>query len=184
MKIVLFGDSIRQLGYGNKVEEELRKYGYDVFQPEDNCRFAKYTLRMIFDYKEQIKDANIIHFNVGHWDLCNINEDGENFSTLEEYEMNIRRILKAFFKITPKVIFATTTPVRENHPYNSNDDIVLYNKKAIEIMNEYGVKVNDLYSLLKDDVNRYIREDDLIHLTDEGINKCAKQVIKSIKEIM
>ena len=184
MKIVLFGDSIRLIGYGAKVEEELRKLGHEVFQPEDNCRFLKYTLRMIFDYKEQIKDADIIHFNVGHWDLCNINDDGENFSTLEEYELNLRRIVKQFLKITPKVIFATTTPVRNTNPYNSNKDVELYNKKAVEVMKEFNVKINDLHALLKNDIDKYIREDDMIHLTEEGIEICAKQVLKTIKEIM
>lgn len=184
MKVVLFGDSIRQIGYGAMVEEELKKEGYDVYQPEDNCRFAKYTLRMIFDYKEQLKDADVIHFNIGHWDLCNINEDGENFSTLEEYETNLRRAVKQFLRITPKVIFATTTPVRDTNPYNSNKDIILYNKKAVEVMEEFNVKINDLHALLKDDIDKYIRADDAIHLTDEGIKICAKQVIKCIKEIM
>lgn len=49
-KVVLLGDSIRQIGYGKKVEE-LLKPDYEVWQPEDNCRFAKYTLRLIFDFQ-------------------------------------------------------------------------------------------------------------------------------------
>ena len=46
--------------------------GFDFYQPEDNCRFAKYFLRMLFDYKETFKGADIIHFNIGHWDLCQL----------------------------------------------------------------------------------------------------------------
>ena len=56
MKIVLIGDSIRVVGYGPMLEERLKKAGFEVFQPEDNCRFAQYTLRLLFDLKEQIKD--------------------------------------------------------------------------------------------------------------------------------
>ena len=38
-KIALLGDSIRQIGYGSKVVELLGE-DYDVWQPDDNCRFA------------------------------------------------------------------------------------------------------------------------------------------------
>ena len=51
-KVTLLGDSIRMIGYGLKVPELLGEE-YDVFQPDDNCRFAKYTLRGLFDWKEQ-----------------------------------------------------------------------------------------------------------------------------------
>ena len=53
-KITLLGDSIR-LGYGAKVLALLGD-NYEVFQTEDNCRFAKYTLRMIYDCKDQIAE--------------------------------------------------------------------------------------------------------------------------------
>ena len=48
-KVTLLGDSIRQIGYGTRVPELLGE-DYEVFQPEENCRFVKYTLRMLFDY--------------------------------------------------------------------------------------------------------------------------------------
>ena len=70
-KIVLLGDSIRLWGYGTRVPEMLGEE-YEVFQPEDNCRFAKYTLRMVFDLKAQIEGSEVIHWNNGHWDLCQI----------------------------------------------------------------------------------------------------------------
>lgn len=59
-KITLLGDSIRQIGYGTKVPEMLGE-GYEVFQPEDNCRFVKYTLRLIFDLKKIIEGSDVIH---------------------------------------------------------------------------------------------------------------------------
>lgn len=183
MKIVLFGDSIRlnPTGYGLYVEEELRKEGYDVFQPDDNCRFAKYTLRLIWDYKEEIKDADIIHFNIGHWDLCTIHDDGLPFSSIEEYTDNLRRIAKLFLRITPHVIFATTTPVRKEYAYQNNEVIQKYNEAAIQVMNELGIRVNDLYHVISNEVNKYI-SDDLIHPNEEGKRILAKQVLKVIKE--
>lgn len=43
-KVALLGDSIRLIGYGQIVPQMLGE-NYEVFQTEDNCRFAKYTLR-------------------------------------------------------------------------------------------------------------------------------------------
>lgn len=182
MKIVLIGDSIRVVGYGPILEKRLKEAGYVVFQSEENCRFAQYTLRLLFDLKEQIKDADIIHFNTGLWDVCNINEDEYNFSTIEEYEFNLERVVKSLIKITPHVIFSTTTPVWENHPYNKNSDIEEYNRVAVEIMKEYNVKVNDLYSICKKNLHTYIREDDLIHLSDQGSEVVAEIIFRSIQE--
>lgn len=49
MKVTLIGDSIRVLGYG-KLVPELLGDSYEVYQPNDNCRFAKYTLRGVYDW--------------------------------------------------------------------------------------------------------------------------------------
>lgn len=38
-KVTLLGDSIRQIGYGTRVPQLLGSK-FEVFQPEDNCRFA------------------------------------------------------------------------------------------------------------------------------------------------
>lgn len=49
IRVTLLGDSIRMIGYGLKVPVLLRD-DFEVFQPKDNCRFAKYTLRGLFDW--------------------------------------------------------------------------------------------------------------------------------------
>ncbi len=182
MKIVLMGDSIR-LGYGPEVEAYFKNAGYDFYQPQDNCRFTKYFLRMIFDEKENLKDADIIHFNIGHWDLCQLFDDKETFSSEEEYRNNLIRIVKLLLEITPKLIFATTTPVRPENPYNDNKVIDEFNNVATSVMKEYGVQVNNLNGLLRDDIYGNICED-MIHLSNQGIAKCRDQVIKSILEVI
>ena len=182
MKIVLMGDSLR-MGYGPSVEEYFKNAGYDFYQPKDNCRFAKYFLRMLFDEKEILKDADIIHFNIGHWDLCQLYDDKETFSSIEEYRNNLIRIVKLLLQITPKLIFATTTPVRLENPYNDNKIIDEFNNVAVAVMKEYGVQINDLNSLLRDDIYGNICEDN-IHLSDRGVIKCRDQVIKSIENLI
>ena len=182
MKIVLLGDSIR-LGYGPLVEKHFKDKGFDFYQPGDNCRFVKYLLRMLFDEKENLKDADIIQFNVGHWDICQLYEDKKPFSSKEEFKENLIRVTKILLSITPNVIFALTTPVRYENPYNDNKITDEYNELAKEVMKELGVKVNDLNSLLKGDIYKYICED-LIHLTDEGKEKCANATIKMMEEMI
>ena len=50
-------------------------------------------------------------------------------------------------------------------------------------MKEYGVTINDLGGQIYKDINKYIREDDLIHLNDEGVKLASKQVLESIYNI-
>ena len=117
-KVVLLGDSIRLIGYGTKVPEMLGPE-YTVWQPSDNGRYAQYTLHGVLeDWVDGIAGADIIHWNNGLWDMSVHGDDGV-FTPLEAYGDFIMRIAKALKKTTGKIIFATTTPVR-NHPLNNN----------------------------------------------------------------
>lgn len=115
MKITLLGDSIRMLGYG-KLVPELLGWGYEVYQPEDNCRFAKYTLRGLFDWEGQMSGSRIIHWNNGLWDVCNLFGDG-SFSTENEYITNMLHIADVLLSKYEKVIFATMIPVSESSSF-------------------------------------------------------------------
>ena len=180
-KVALLGDSIRQIGYGPIVPQLLGD-GVEVFQPADNCRFAKYTLRGLFDWKDDLKDCEVIHWNCGLWDVCNIVGDEALFSTDEEYVDNIMRIAKALKQITPNIIFATTTPVHPSHPHNKNSDIERFNSLVVPKLKELGVKINDLHSLVAANIEDYICED-LIHLSPKGSELCANQVAKAIFDL-
>ena len=180
-KVVLLGDSIRMIGYGTKVPQLLGDE-YEVFQPVDNCRFVKYTLRGLFDWKEDLKGADIIHWNNGLWDTSTgLFGDGKPFTKEDEYVENMLRVAALLKKLAPRVIFATTTPVRPDYEYNDNNVIDRYNAVLVPKLKEMGFEINDLISLVKADVYKYIRDDDKIHLTDEGIDLCANQVVKVIK---
>lgn len=81
-----------------------------------------------------------------------------------------------------KVIFATTTPVRDGNPYYDCEAIARYNEIIVPLLREKGVIINDLYTTVAADIDKYIRKDDKLHLTDEGIKVCAKQVADIIKK--
>lgn len=179
IKVTLLGDSIRQIGYG-KVVPELLGSDFEVFQPIDNCRFAKYTLRGLFDWSKQMEGTNIVHWNNGLWDMCNLFGDGP-FSTEDEYVANMLRIADILLKRYDKVIFATTTAVRPENHYDNNLVIERYNQIIVPKLREKGVIINDLHSLVAADVYRYICDDN-IHLSEDGITACAEQVVRIIKE--
>lgn len=179
-KVTLLGDSIRQIGYGTKVPEMLGEE-YKVFQPEDNCRFVKYTLRMLFDFREQMEGSDVIHWNNGLWDIpTGLFEDDEPFTDMEEYIKNMLRVAKELKRLGKRVIFATTTPVNPEHEYNDNSIIKAYNDAIVPKLQAMGIEINDLYSLVAQDIDKYICEDK-IHLSVEGIELCAKQVVQVIK---
>ncbi len=178
-KVALLGDSIRLFGYG-KVVPSLLKGKATVFQPKENCKFSKNLMRMIFDLHSDLKDCDVIHFNCGLWDVANIVGDGKLFSTDEEYAENALRIAKMLLGITKNVIFATTTPVNPEYPYNKNEDIRRFNALVVPQLQELGIEINDLHSLVAEDVAGNIC-DDKIHLTKLGAERCAKQVAKVIE---
>lgn len=179
-KVTLLGDSIRQIGYGTKVPELLEKE-YKVFQPDDNCRFSKYTLRgVMVEWADGIKGSDIIHWNNGLWDTS---DDGEGvFTSPEEYVSNMTRIAGILKKRAKTVIFATTTPVTLQNATQTNDRIIEYNNLIVPKLMEMGILINDLHSLVYQHIDSYIRKDDNIHLTEQGIDICARHVAEFIRK--
>lgn len=178
-KVTLLGDSIRLIGYGPEIPKLLGE-GFEVYQPEDNCRFAKYLLRGLFNWQDKMANTNIIHFNSGLWDICDIFGDG-TFTTETEYVETMLRVADILLKRYDKVIFATTTPVSELNVYNKNSDIEKFNDLIVPLYKEKGIIINDLYKTVSADIDRFISED-TIHLSKDGIDVCAKQVADIIKE--
>ncbi len=176
-KIILLGDSIR-LSYGNRVRELLGE-GYTVWQPEDNCRFAAYTLRMLFDYKAQLEGADVIHFNCGLWDMCDLFGDGP-FTPLEVYVEQMVRIAKILKTYAPVVIFAATTPPSPKMWGHDLDRVRAYNAAAMAALEPLGVLFDDLFTPVAEDIDRMISED-FLHASPYGVEILANRVADCIK---
>ena len=166
------------IGYGTPVADRL-KDEFEVWQPDDNCRFAKYTLRGLWDWQDGIRGADIIHWNNGLWDVCALFGDGE-FTPVDEYVDIMLRLAKLFKERARTVIFATTTPVRPENQHNKNETIKAYNDALVPRLAEMGIVINDLYTPLAEDVYKYIC-DDLIHLSEDGIRVAADKVENIIR---
>ena len=177
-KVTLLGDSIR-LGYSARTIELLNP-DFDVWQPEENCRYSQYTLRGIWEWSKAMEGSEIVHWNNGLWDECELFGDG-SFTPIDSYVETMIRIARILKKRHGCVIFATTTPVRDENIYHNNELIELFNARVVPELMKEGVIINDLHALLKDDIAGNIRSDDRIHLTEQGVELCAQQVAAVIR---
>ncbi len=179
-KVVLLGDSIRMMGYGPLVPGMLGEE-FEVWQPEDNCRFASYTLRMLFDYKASIEGADVIHWNNGLWDTCDLFGDGA-FTPVEVYAEQLRRIATILKAYAPKVIFATTTVPHPDMCGHTWERVQVFNAAARAVLEPMGIIINDLYPLVANEHYAELLRDDLIHLSDKGAEVVAEQVTRVIQK--
>ncbi len=187
-RVMLIGDSIRMFSE-EKIREKLGEE-YEVWSPDHNCQYAAKTFNSLHSYLTKFPDPEIVHWNNGLWDTAIYYDDG-NMTPLPVYLDYLGRILRQLRKTGAKIIFATSTPTlpQKELPRGKNDsrhfnaDIDRYNSAAVALMQAEGVIINDLNSALRDDVERYIREDDLIHPNDAGIEKISTLVANKIKEV-
>ena len=132
----------------------------------------------MWDWNAEMKGSRIVHWNNGLWDMCDLFDDGM-FTSVEEYVSTMLRIADILLSRHEIVIFATTTPVRQENLHNKTTEIKRYNDALVPLLKEKGVIINDLFSLVAADIPRYV-SDDLIHLSEEGIELCAEAVTKAI----
>lgn len=179
MKVTLLGDSIRLLGYGKRTEE-LLKEDFEVYQPENNCQYAQFTMRLLYDQKTQMAGTDIFHWNNGLWDTVDYFGDGP-FSSAETYVETMVRLARLLKQDGATVIFATTTPTFRHHQWD-NAVIADYNRRVVPALQKEGVLINDLYSFVDPHKEEYIREDH-VHLSEVGTEACAQEVAGFIREV-
>lgn len=183
-KVILFGDSIR-MGYCGFVKELLANEA-EVFFPAENCRFAQNIFVNLSWWKDIAGDpatVDVIHWNCGHWDMARWRDD-EPLNDPVAYAAMLRRIDKHLRMLWPraKIVFALTTPIHPDAPpldnYRNNDDVRRYNAAARAVMDELGVPVNDLFSVLEN--VPYSLYTDACHLTEAGYRLLAEKVASTI----
>lgn len=187
--IYLIGDSIRfgaqnSPGYGVYVKDALFQKA-NVYAPEENCRFASYTLRYLHEWASDIdgEKIDIVHWNNGLWDVLRLFGD-EPFTDLKTYGVTLKRVYNRIKVLFPnaKVIFALSTSVVEEWGrkefFRYNKEIEMYNQKAIEVLSEFGVVFNDLYTVTKNFDNSL--RSDWVHYGEEGSKILASKVVEKI----
>lgn len=188
--IYLIGDSIRfgsatSPGYEIYVKEKLDGK-CNVYSPDENCRFAQYTLRALCDWAGVVDadEISVVHWNNGLWDVLRLHGD-EPLTPIEVYVRMLERVFKKLKLLFPKaeIIFALTTPVIETAAPKDwrryNAEIEEYNNAAQELMDKLGVKINDLYSIAKKFDDSYYA--DWTHFNEKGAKILADAVIESME---
>ncbi len=185
MNVLLIGDSIRMF-YEKDVESRLGD-GYDIYAPEENCRFSSYVLNSLRFWLTKYPSPDIIHFNAGLWDTAILYAEDGCFIGIDEYVKNMKKIIRVLKSTGAKVIFATTTPVSdEKHnlvgpmpPAHRNEDIVRYNAAVLNAFKNEDIFVNDLFSIMHDKKELYLSED-MIHPNEKGVELLGNAVAQAI----
>jgi hypothetical protein len=129
-RVLLIGDSI-SIGYTPHTTKLLEGKAR-VTHHAGNAETTRNGLKLLPTW---LKDGpfDVIHFNWGLWDLV----DGGKAVPLDEYEKNLRELVKQLKETKAKLIWASTTPVPEVNGRKRRDaDVVAYNAVAKKIMEE------------------------------------------------
>lgn len=188
VNVLLIGDSIRMF-YENEVRARLGDK-YNVYAPEENCRFSSYLLNSLRFYLAEFPTPDIIHFNAGLWDAAILYPEDGCFIGVDAYAENMKKILRVLKNTGAKIIFATTTPVSDAKknlvgpmpPAHRNEDIISRNKSVLETFKGEDIYINDLFSLIYDNREEYLR-DDMIHPNEKGIKILGSAVAEAILQI-
>ena len=124
---------------------------------------------------------HVIHFNWGLHDL-RFMDDGKHQVAIEKYEQNLQELVARLKRTGATLIWASTTPVpdAEVTPPRKNSDTIAYNRAAMRVMEQHGIRVNDLYSVA------FSRLGDIqlpanVHYSEAGYEVLAEQVAVSIR---
>lgn len=186
-RVLLIGDSIT-MGYTPTLREMLKKVA-NVQHPTENCGASRRTVEHLDQYLGD-KPWDVIQLNCGIHDLTYLNAAGKVATPaegakvqvpLDEYRANLEKIVARLEKTGAKLIWCTTTPLRNPPAFRLTDDVARYNEVALEVMQKHNIQVNDLNEqILKHGPSMWTF--DGVHFSPEGygeLAKCAAPVIES-----
>jgi hypothetical protein len=194
--VLIYGDSI-SIAYTPTVRSELsgvaNVYRLHVNGADSSSVIPKVdalmkTMKPYWDFQ-----WDVIHFNVGLHDLKYVVDGkldkakGEQVSTMDEYEANLRNIIGYFTRIAPdaKLIFATTTPVPKGEPGRQVIDAIRYNRVALKLMADYPeITVNDLYKFTVPHHEEWWTKPGNVHYNETGFTAQGKEVARYIREAL
>jgi len=122
----------------------------------------------------------VIHFNFGLHDAKYRSENAMR-ATPEQYLKNLQELVDQMKATGAKLIFATTTPTpaKLSRATRRFDSIPDRNAKAVELMKQNGVAIDDLYNVVLP-VQEQIQRPGDVHFKPEGYEALSKAVAASI----
>ena len=182
-RVLIIGDSI-SMYYTAEVRHLLAGKA-NVYRIPDNGKSSEYGLKNI-DYWLGDGHWAVIHFNFGLHDLAIMPATGKEQVSLEDYEKNLKQLLKPLRASGAKLIWASTTPVPEGAHARSEADVLAYNAVAKRVMDENRIPIDDLHALVKANMDKIERWQypKNVHFRAEGSVELAAQVAKYIEEAL
>ena len=180
-RVLLIGDSI-SMGYTEPVRKLLRGRANVSRIPENGGP----TTNGLDHLASWLGDGrwDVIHFNFGLHDI-KLDASGRNPQvSIQQYDANLRELVKRLKATNAKLIWASTTPVppvpwMKLEPHRRTPDAPFYNVVAQKVMEENGVLIDDLYSLALPKLET-IQQPANVHFTEAGYEELAGQVAASI----
>jgi lysophospholipase L1-like esterase len=196
-RILLIGDSI-SIGYHKHVQQMLP--AALVTRPmrnekaAENCQGTDSGIKNIDRWLEiEGGHWDVIHFNFGLHDLKHVNaETGKNSndandplqSTPQEYETQLREIVKKLKQTGATLVFCTTTPVPEGcKPLRETTAPQVFNAIGKKIAQENDIAINDLYAFALPKLAEIQRPAN-VHFSNEGSAVLAEQVTREIRQAL
>ena len=176
-RVLLIGDSITK-GYFSEVEKHLAGKAYCARLTTSKCvsdpSFADEVQLLLKHYK-----FAVIHFNNGL--------HGWGYSE-EQYRDGLMKTMDAVRKQAgdAKLIWATTTPVRERSDLKKfgerTERVKVRNQMAAEIMKSREIPTNDLFGLVEKHPDW--QSSDGVHFNAKGKEAQAKQVAETVAKLL
>jgi hypothetical protein len=184
-RVLLIGDSI-SIGYTVPVREMLDGKA-NVHRALTNCGPTTKGVKELESWLGD-KSWDVIHFNFGLHDLKYMGPNGENLVepdqgkqqvSINDYESNLREIVKRLKETKATLIWRNTTPVPPGAKGRVVGDAKKYNEIAERVMNENGIAIQDMYGFVHPQMDKIMLKAN-VHFTPEGSRELAKTVVEVI----
>ncbi|RBP47922.1 lysophospholipase L1-like esterase [Roseimicrobium gellanilyticum] len=180
-RVLLIGDSI-SIGYTMPVRKLLEGKA-NVHRIPTNGGPTKNGIANIDKWLGNGK-WDVIHFNWGIHDLKYM-PDGKRQVEPEDYEKNLRALVKKMKSKGTKLIWATTTPIPDGelNPPRRFGQVKEYNEIAARVMQDEGVVVDDLNAWITPDLAKLQNPKD-VHYNAAGSDRLGEKVAEEITKAL
>jgi lysophospholipase L1-like esterase len=187
--VLIMGDSISM---ENGYLKGLRGRLGESFEVVHNSGNGGDSANVLAHLETWVRAASpdIIHFNCGLHDLKLDRATGTHQVPLEQYRRNLDAITGWLKQHSDaRLVFALTTPVntewhRKKKPFDRElSAVARYNQAAREIMERYGIPVNNLYGVISEAGPDTCLVADGVHMNEKGKALLADAVAAKIREI-
>ena len=136
---------------------------------------------------------DIIHFNWGLHDMTWQRRMKPEERGIKAYAERLEQLVRRLTQTNAKLVWATTTPWPGNYAYYEHrfGEKLVYSPKqehqwsaaALAVMKKHDIPVNDLYALLKPELAKYQKPDD-VHFNNEGSQVMARQIASTVRPLL